>query len=98
MDLSRLRNWCQLNIVAPGLFALEGNNTTNGTTCHLPAPQPDGNPTLGDGNWAIFVLITAAILLTLGILLVIRRRRLKKALDKQVRNGTITEKERRRLG
>jgi LPXTG-motif cell wall-anchored protein len=98
MGLSRLRNWCQLNIVAPGLFALDGNNTTYGPTCHLPAPQPDGTPTLGDSNWAIFVLIAAAIMLTMGIFLLIRRRRLKKALDKQVQNGTISDKERKRLG
>jgi LPXTG-motif cell wall-anchored protein len=98
MDLSRLRKWCQANIVVPGLLALDGNNTTYGPTCHMPAPRPDEATTLGDSNWAIFLLMAAAILLTLGILLFFRRRRLKRALDRQVEKGNLTHEERRRLG
>jgi LPXTG-motif cell wall-anchored protein len=98
MDLSRFRKWCQANIVVPGLLELDGNNTTRGPTCHLPAPSPDEATTLGDSNWAIFLLMAAAILLTLGILLFFRRRRLKKALDRQFEKGTISKQERERLG
>jgi len=100
VEARRLREWCYFNIIAPGLLALDGNNSTyRGPTCHAPpAPNPLQADYYTGTPLGVLVMLTFVIAATLGVLLLLRRRRRRLALERQLRSGTITPEERDRLG
>ena len=100
MDARRLREWCYFNIIAPGLLALDGNNSTyEGPTCHAPvAPNPLQAEYYTGTPLGVLILLTFVIAATLGVLLLLQRRRRKRALERQLRSGAITPEERDKMG
>jgi hypothetical protein len=99
-DAPGLKRWCYLNIIAPGLLALDGNNSTyEGPTCHAPpAPNPLQADYYTGTPLGFIILLTVVIVATLGVLLLLRRRRRRRALERQLRSGAITPEERDRMG
>jgi len=87
-------------VVLPGLLLVDGNNTSNPLpTCHMPAPPP---PTpwerFLESGMVGLVILTVAILVSLGIILYIQHSRWRRILRQQRDVGLIDEEEYRRLG
>lgn len=99
MDMIKIRKLCYFEVIAPGLAILNGTNESYmGPTCHIMSlPGP------GDPEWwletpaGLVILATIGIVLAVGVFLLLRRMRRKKALKKQFNKGTISGKEYEKL-
>ena len=99
----RWRAWCMDNTVLPLVLLISGNNTTDPQpACHAP-PPPDETTLLQpmlswlEDHWFALLLVTLAIVASLGLYLAVHHRRWRRTLDAQLERGVLTEEEHRRL-
>ena len=99
----RWRAWCMDNAVLPFFLLVFGNNTTDPRPeCHAPPRDPEITvlqPMLSwlEDHWVAMLLVTVAIISSLGIYLAVHHRRWRRTLDAQLERGVLTEEEHRRL-
>jgi hypothetical protein len=101
MDMTSLKRWCCANIIWPGV-ALVDNETWDDNpppSCHLPAYEPPGSRLLFfmEENWLVVLLVTLAVVLSVGIILGMHHMRWKRLLRKQLDQGHIDQEQYDRL-
>ena len=97
---SRWRTWCTQRVVLPAFLLVFGNNTTNPTVSCQDGPAPTKlSPFLEwtRAHWFALLLVTVALVASIGVYLAVQYERWRQALDGQLELGVLTEEEHRRL-
>ena len=99
MDMTPFKRWCCANIVFPGLAFVDGNETSQPVSCHMPGPSVPGSRVFEfmEAHWLVIMFVTLAVVLSVGIFLGMYHMRWRRALQQQLEMGNIDEEQYKRL-
>jgi hypothetical protein len=99
MDMASFKQWCCANIVWPGVALVDNETSREPVSCHLPAYSPPGSRFLDfmEEHWLVVMLLTVAIVMSVGMVLAIHHMRWRRLLREQLDAGHIDREQYERL-
>ncbi len=101
MDATSIKRWCFANVIWPGVALIDDNGTREPPppTCHEPGLTPPGSAFIEfmEEHWLVVLLITLAIIISVGAVLVVHHMRCKALLREQLDAGHIDRDQYERL-
>ncbi len=101
MVMASFKQWCCTNIIWPGAVLFHFNETEGPppASCHLPAYNPPGSRFFNfmEENWLVVLVITLAIVMSVGVVIAVHHVRWKRLLREQLDAGTIDQEQYDRL-
>ena len=97
--MTSFKQWCCANIIWPGVAQMDNDTRPECVSCHLPAYQPPGSKFLNfmEEHWFVVLMITLAIIVSVGVVLAVHHARWRKLLQEQLEAGHIDQEQYERL-